>query len=179
MQGYITAMQYQHGHPSVRRKIVENFCSLWYNTPQKYTKVVLEISENEIANIFVLSTLLLSNNFERGILSSILIADGRTHHIMERKIFKSGNKSYDVDIFSCENSYTFRFYESRTERWDSPLSDLVIVPSSYGFLFLKFIADGAVVGGFLDKQHFSKDMVEDIMLFIEDMMMILCLSAIC
>lgn len=94
--------------------------------------------------------------------------DWGAHYIMERKIFKSGNISYDVDILSYENSYTFRFYESGTERWDRPLSDLVIVPSSYGFLFLKFIADGAVVGGFLDKQHFSKDMVEDIMLFIED-----------
>ena len=34
--------------------IVENFCPLRYNTSQKHTKAVQEISENEIAKILVL-----------------------------------------------------------------------------------------------------------------------------
>ena len=56
----VTAMQYQYGHPSVRRKLVENFCPLWYNTPQKNTKAVLEISENEITKFFVLISCLVA-----------------------------------------------------------------------------------------------------------------------
>ena len=47
------SMQYQHGHPLTGRKPVEKFYPLCYNTSQKRPKAVVEISENEIAKIFV------------------------------------------------------------------------------------------------------------------------------
>lgn len=87
---------------------------------------------------------------------------------MMQKIFRSRGKACSVDIFSCADAYIFRFYDGAQETWDKPLSDLVIVPSNYGFLYLKLLDGDAVLSGSLDAAYFSKDMVEDILLFVED-----------
>ena len=76
--------------------------------------------------------------------------------VMMQKTFISRGKACNVDIFSSNNSYIFRFYDGE------------IVPSNYGFLYLRLLEGDAILSGCLDEAYFSKDMVEDILLFVED-----------
>lgn len=88
--------------------------------------------------------------------------------VMMQKTFISRGKACNVDIFSSNNSYIFRFYDGESEAWDKPLCNLAIVPSNYGFLYLRLLEGDAILSGCLDEAYFSKDMVEDILLFVED-----------
>ncbi len=87
-----------------------------------------------------------------------------------QKAFKSHGLSCAAKFFAspADDSYMIYFYEECNTQYCSPLSNLVIPPPTYGFLHLQFIGEDAILSGFLDKQHFSKEMVADILIFIED-----------
>ncbi len=85
-----------------------------------------------------------------------------------QKKFKSHECSYDAEFFLNENSCMIRFYDSKNEEYGEDLHDLVIVEPSYGFLLVQYIGEDAVLSGTLNEKYFSKDMVEDIICFLED-----------
>ena len=87
-----------------------------------------------------------------------------------RKIFKSGELACDAEVLGGNDTYIIRFYDHQAKRWPVPLSDLVIVPSDYGFLRLRRVGGDAVLSGILDARYFSKAMTEDILAFLEDIL---------
>ena len=86
-----------------------------------------------------------------------------------QKEFISHGLSCTAEFFASPDngSYIIYFYEKTNVEYCAPLSNLVIPPPNYGFLHLKFIEEDVILSGFLDKQFFSKEMVEDILAFIE------------
>ncbi len=85
---------------------------------------------------------------------------------MEQK-FTSNGRVYDVEIFHCGNADIVRFYEAQNEQYGDNLSDLVIAVPSYGFLQIQYISDDAVLTGILNSEYFCKEMVTDIIDFLE------------
>lgn len=80
--------------------------------------------------------------------------------------FESHGKTFDAEFFTKENGAMIRFYDKKMEH--CLLSNLVIVTPSYGTLLVQYIDEDAVLGGTLDKKHFNKDMVDDIISFVEN-----------
>ena len=83
-----------------------------------------------------------------------------------KTVFQSRGTTCDVEILGGEAAFLIRFYNSGDENYAEPLHDLVIAPSSYGFLTLKKVGGDAVLSGFLDEQHFNRDIVDDLILFL-------------
>lgn len=83
-----------------------------------------------------------------------------------------GGAEFDAEIFGgsddCASGCVIRLFNSDEERCFEPLSDLVIVPSCVGFLYLRFIGADAVLSGILNSRCFSKDSAEDIISFLEE-----------
>ena len=82
-------------------------------------------------------------------------------------LFTSCDCTYDVEIFQNGDSKVIRFYDEQSEQFHAPISDLIIVRPSHGFLHLKFIEEDAILSGSLDKDYFSKKMVDDLISFVE------------
>lgn len=85
-----------------------------------------------------------------------------------KTVFQSRGTTCDVEILGGEAAFLIRFYNSGDENYAEPLHDLVIAPSSYGFLTLKKVGGDGVLSGFLDEQHFNRDIVDNIVTFIEN-----------
>ena len=88
-----------------------------------------------------------------------------------KTVFQSRGTTCDVEILGGEAAFLIRFsimMDSGDENYAEPLHDLVIAPSSYGFLTLKKVGGDGVLSGFLDEQHFNRDIVDDIVTFIEN-----------
>lgn len=85
---------------------------------------------------------------------------------MQQK-FESNGCEYDVEIFHCGNTDIVRFYEAQKEQYGERLSDLVIAVPSYGFLQIQYISGDAVLTGTLSSEYFCKEMVSDIIDFLE------------
>ena len=83
-----------------------------------------------------------------------------------KTVFQSRGTTCDVEILGGEAAFLIRFYNSGDENYAEPLHDLVIAPSSYGFLTLKKVGGDGVLRGFLDEQHFNRDIVDDIIILI-------------
>lgn len=82
--------------------------------------------------------------------------------------FKTNGFECNAEFYFNESSCVVRFYGPNTNVPCAPLTNLVIVPSCYGFLFLSYVGEVAILSGLLDQKHFSADMEEDILTFIED-----------
>ncbi len=84
--------------------------------------------------------------------------------------FEYKNFSCDVDIFYKEDDLLIRFYESSTEQEEDEIINLVIVDPGFGYLYIKFKGDAALIGGFLDEEVFSSDELVDAAInFIESL----------
>jgi hypothetical protein len=84
--------------------------------------------------------------------------------------FEYKNFSCDVDIFYKEDDLLIRFYESSTEQGEDEIINLVIVDPGFGYLYIKFKGDAALIGGFLDEEVFSSDELVDAAInFIESL----------
>lgn len=81
--------------------------------------------------------------------------------------FESNGCIYDAEIFNCGNKDIVRFYEKKNEQYGEMLNNLVIAVPSYGFLMIQYIADDAVLTGILDRKYFCKEMINDIIDFLE------------
>lgn len=81
--------------------------------------------------------------------------------------FESHNFLCDVECFHNENSDVIRFYDSKNQLYKNPLSDLVIVEPSYGILLIQYIGDDCVLSGTLNDKYFRREMIEDILSFLE------------
>ena len=85
-----------------------------------------------------------------------------------QQIFHSHGRSYNVEYLYGDNSDMVRFYDAQNESHPSPLSDLVNVEPSYGYLLIQYIGDDAILSGSLNKEYFCEEMTEDIIQFLED-----------
>lgn len=84
--------------------------------------------------------------------------------------FEYKDFSCDVDIFYKEDDLIVRFYNSSIEPKEEEIIDLVIVDSGFGYLYIKFKGDAALIGGFLDEDVFSSDELVDAAIdFIENL----------
>lgn len=83
-----------------------------------------------------------------------------------RRIF--GGREFDAEIYGGKDGYVIRIFRGFEEKYSEPLSNLVIVPSCAGFLYLRFIGEDAVMSGLLDKRYFSENTVDEIILFLEE-----------
>lgn len=84
-----------------------------------------------------------------------------------QQIFDSHGNRYDVEYFHNKDADIIRFYESKNEIYRNPLSDLVIAQPSYGILLIQYIGDDCVLSGTLNKRYFCKEMISDILSFLE------------
>jgi hypothetical protein len=75
--------------------------------------------------------------------------------------FEHKDFSCDADMFSKGNDILVKFFDSSKEQLEEEIVNLVIVDPGYGYLFLKFKGDGALLGGFLDEDVFSSDELVD------------------
>ena len=62
-----------------------------------------------------------------------------------KTVFQSRGTTCDVEILGGEAAFLIRFYNSGDENYAEPLHDLVIAPSSYGFLTLKKVGGDGVL----------------------------------
>lgn len=85
-----------------------------------------------------------------------------------QRMFESCGYSYDVEYFHKEDADMVRFYERKNQSYNVPLSDLVMVEPSYGILLIQYIGDDCVVSGTLNNKYFCKEMIGDILSFLED-----------
>ncbi len=85
-----------------------------------------------------------------------------------QQIFHSHGHSYNVEYFHSNNADMVRFFDTPKEAHSSPLSDLVIVEPSYGYILLQYIGDDAILSGSLNKEYFCEEMTEDIIEFLEE-----------
>lgn len=85
-----------------------------------------------------------------------------------QQIFHSHDCSYNVECFHSNNADMIRFYDIQKELHSAPLSDLVIVEPSYGYILLQYIGDDAILSGSLNKEYFCEEMTEDIIKFLEE-----------
>ncbi|KNY26897.1 hypothetical protein [Pseudobacteroides cellulosolvens] len=84
--------------------------------------------------------------------------------------FEYKNFSCDVDIFYKEDDLLIRFYDSSNEQEEDEIINLVIVDPGFGYLYIKFKGDAALIGGFLDEEVFSSDELVDAAIdFIENL----------
>lgn len=88
--------------------------------------------------------------------------------IQKQQKFCSQGHYFNVEYFYGDNADIVRFYDIKNESYSSPLSDLVIVEPSYGYLLLQYIGDDAILSGSLNKEYFCEEMTEDIIQFLED-----------
>lgn len=82
-----------------------------------------------------------------------------------------GGRELDAEIYNSNggnDGYVIRLFHGSEEKYSEPLSDLVIVPSCAGFLYLRFIGDDAVMSGLLDKRYFSENTADEIIGFLEE-----------
>ena len=82
--------------------------------------------------------------------------------------FQSRGLSCAAELLSQGDTCLIRFFDSAQGRFSPPLHDLVIVPSSLGFLHLRRVGEDAVLDGLLDQRCFSPDMTEDLLSFLEE-----------
>lgn len=76
-------------------------------------------------------------------------------------------REFNAEIYDGKDGYVIRLY-CGSEEYSGSLSNLVIVPSCAGFLYLRFIGDDAVMSGLLDKRYFSENTTDEIIRFLED-----------
>lgn len=82
--------------------------------------------------------------------------------------FEYKNFSCDLDVFYKKNDILVRFYDGLKEQSEEDIVNCVIVDSGYGYLFLKYKGDAALIGGFLDDEVFvSDDMIEAAIEFLK------------
>ncbi|MDE5599202.1 MAG: hypothetical protein K2J04_15410 [Lachnospiraceae bacterium] len=85
-----------------------------------------------------------------------------------QQIFHSHGRSYNVEYFCSDNADMVRFFDTQKESHASPLSDLVIVEPSYGYILLQYIGDDAILSGSLNKEYFCEEITDDIIEFLEE-----------
>lgn len=81
--------------------------------------------------------------------------------------FESGGFSCGAEFLHSGNTWAVRFYDDSGPGFKAPLANLVIPPDCYGFLHLQCVGEDGVLSGFLDAAHFSPDMTEDLLDFVE------------
>ncbi|MNI25588.1 hypothetical protein D3C73_792460 [compost metagenome] len=76
----------------------------------------------------------------------------------------------DVDIFYKDQDIVVRFYDSSSEPQEEEIVNLVVVDPGFGYLYLKFKGDAALLGGYLNEVIFSSnEMVDAAIQFIENL----------
>ena len=85
-----------------------------------------------------------------------------------QKMFHSHGHSYNVEYFHSDNADMVRLYDAQKEPHSSPLSDLVFVEPSYGYILLQYIGDDVFLSGSLNKEYFCEEMTDDIIEFLEE-----------
>ena len=81
--------------------------------------------------------------------------------------FSCGGGEFNAEIYNGGDGYVIRIFGG-SEEYSEPLSNLVIVPSCAGFLYLRFIGNDAVMSGILDKRYFSEKTTDEIIRFLEE-----------
>ena len=76
-------------------------------------------------------------------------------------------REFGIEIYGGSDGYVIRLFHG-SEEYSEPLSNLVIVPSCAGFLYLRFIGEDAVMSGILDKRYFSENAVVEMIGFLEE-----------
>lgn len=82
-----------------------------------------------------------------------------------RRMF--GGAEFNVEIYGGNDGHVIRIFRG-SEEYSEPLSNLVIVPSCAGFLYLRFVGEDAVMSGILDKRYFSENNTDEIIEFLEE-----------
>ncbi|MNE36203.1 hypothetical protein D3C76_911230 [compost metagenome] len=67
----------------------------------------------------------------------------------------------DVDIFYKDQDVMVRFYDALREPKEEDIVNLVVVDSGFGYLYLKFKGDAALLSGYLNEVIFSSDEMVD------------------
>ncbi|WP_139173137.1 hypothetical protein [Fontibacillus panacisegetis] len=76
----------------------------------------------------------------------------------------------DVDIFYKDQDIVVRFYDGSREPKEEEIVNLVVVDPGFGYLYLKFKGDAALLSGYLNEIIFSSDeMVDAAIQYIEDL----------
>ena len=83
--------------------------------------------------------------------------------------FQTGGFSCDASILREGDTWLVRLYRREEEQYRTPIRDLVIVNSGLGYLHLRPVGGGAVLGGFLDAAVFSREMAEALPNWLEDL----------
>lgn len=78
--------------------------------------------------------------------------------------------SCDVDVFYKDQDILLRFYDSSKEQKEEEIINLVIVDPGFGYLYLKFKGEAALLSGYLDENIFRSDeIVEAAINYIESL----------
>jgi len=80
---------------------------------------------------------------------------------MEKEFeYQYGEFKCDVEIYANGNQYMFRFFNKEEQLTEG--SDLVIVPTDYGYVNASFIRDICTYSGYLDRKYFNVDMIDNL-----------------
>lgn len=84
--------------------------------------------------------------------------------------FKVNNFSCDIEKYKLDDkSFVIKFFNKEKEHSEEQICDYVLVEPGFGYIYLKYKGEDALLSGFLDENTFTDEMIHIAIDFVESL----------